>query len=145
MQRSQQGIELTREHRAIRKCTSCQPFTREPSGQDGVGSQEGTECPRRGVSSDYVKHLAAGPAAGGSDRDKISRSSLIRGPISNQNCEVFHRCAANIRQNKHSAGFGGPFKIKGPISGIRRSLSGLRGSVQDLARPIQGLRGVLRT
>ena len=53
VQRSQQGIELIRGHRVIRRCTSCQRFTREQSGQDGAGRQEGTECPGRGVSGDY--------------------------------------------------------------------------------------------
>ena len=49
-----------------------------------------------------------------------------------------------FNENKHLAGFGGTYKIKGPISDFRMPLSGLRGLMQDLARPIQGLRGTLR-
>ena len=56
-QRSQRGIELTRRRRAVRKFTSGQPYTRELSGQDSAGSQEGTECPAGGISNYFESVL----------------------------------------------------------------------------------------
>ena len=88
--------------------------------------------------------LAAGDAARGSERDGILLSSLIRGPVSNPNYDVFHSFTAKLNENKLSARFGAPYKIKGPISGIRRPLSGLKRPMQDPARPIESLRGGLR-
>ena len=108
--------------------------------EDSTSSQEGAECPGGGISSDYETLPAM--------RVKWMKfCSLLRsgGPSRIRITRYYFLLLLKFNENKLFADFRGPYKIKGPISSLGRRLSGLRGSMQDLAGPIQGLRRALRT
>ena len=94
---SQKGIKLTRWRLAIRQGTSSKPFTREASGQDGAGSQEGIECSENGFRV-TMKASCSRWRSQGIEMNEILLSFPIRGPITNQNYVVLPRFTADIRR-----------------------------------------------